>query len=378
VGDTQGDAPAAATTGSGEGTPDSGTPPAGDAPDTQGGAAPGGTHNPADTGSTPAPATEGGDKPPETSTKGKAGKAKPAEPSARSGPDLTRRLADMSRDNREHRKALADTTRELESAHQRLADFDGLIKRSQAGDGAAIEEIYNRFGLSFEKIVDYHAGKPDPTPEQARDAEVAALRAELKADKEARQQEQQQAQQAMAQQREAAARAEYVGMCGQHIKAAGDQAEICGRLGDEAAEAVFGKVIKAWGDAGRPELMPGELEEAIDKAIEVQELEYEKRGQLLVKKLNGTNGTNGHANGAAKTSDLPAGLTGGKLSDTDETILNGLIDKSAPGEKSQRAKPRSISSQMGGSAPPKTAPRGGMDAREALRATLADFNLTPR
>jgi hypothetical protein len=282
----------------------------------------------------------------------------------------------MSKDNREARKALQQTNRALEQASQRLTDFESLIQRAQSGDDTAIDDVYNRFGLSFERIVNYHAGKPDPTPEQARDAEIAALRKRLDDEAGARQRERDEAKVASDAAREQAARGEYVGLCAQHIKTAAEKAEICGRLGDEAAQAVFARVVSAWAEAGQPELMPGELEEAIDKAVEVQELEYEKRGQLLVKKLS-----NGHANGtngAGKNSDLPAGLTGSKLSDTDETIVNGLIDKSAPGANSQRAKPRSISSQMGGSAPPKTAPRGGMDARDALRDTLAQFNLLPR
>lgn len=341
---------------------------------------------PADPTQTPAAADPPvGDAPPaegaeaaasaDPTAKPKAAKAKakeePAEPPAKQGPDLTARLAKMSRENRETRTALREAERRATEAAQRATDFESILALGK--DEAKIPDLLAKLGIPFEKVVSAYAGQPEQTPEQKRDAEIAALRKRLDDDAVAKAKDADDAKARDDAAKEASARAQYVDMCGQAIKAKADQFEICARLGEEAANDVFGLVITAWGKAGKPELMPGELDEAIATAIEVQELKYEQRGKQLAKGLAKPNGANGAANGAKKDSELPAGLTASKLSDTDEAILSGLIDKTAPAAGSQRAKPRTINSSLGGSAPPKSAARGSMDPRDALREVLAPF-----
>jgi hypothetical protein len=323
-----------------------------------------------DGGAAPAvPAAD--DIPADPTAKPKAAKAKPAEPppaAAKKEPNLTARLASLSRDNRETRAALKAAEDKATAAAQRVTDFEAVLALGK--DDATIPALLERLGIPFEKVVNAYAGQPEQTAEQLRDAKLAALEKKLNDDAAARQAEADKAKVEADASREASARAEYVGMCGKAITANAGKYEICARLGDEAANDVFGLVIKAWGDAGKPQLMPGELEEAIEKAVEVQELKYEERGKQLAKQGAKPNGA---AAATAKDSDLPPHLTGGKLSDKDDDILSGLIDKTAPATSSQRAKPRTINSSLGGSAPPRQPARGSMDPRDALREVLAPF-----
>lgn len=310
---------------------------------------------------------------PTVKPKAKPAKGKDEPPAAaapaKQGPDLTARLASLSRDNRETRRALKQAEDRATAAAQRVTDFEAIL--SLGKDEAKIPALLDKLGIPFEKVVNAYAGQPEQTAEQKRDAALAAIQKRLDDDATARQKDADDAKARDDAAKEASARTGYIDLAAQRIKASAEKAEICARLGEEAASDVFDLVLQAWNKAGKPTLMPGELEDAIDKAIEVQELKYEQRGKQLAKGLNGKpNGANGAANGS-KDSDLPAGLTAGKLSDKDEDILNGLIDKSAPGAGSQRAKPRTINSSLGGSAPPKAPARGSMDPRDALREVLA-------
>lgn len=354
-------------------TPGGDAPPAADAPpaDAPVGDAPAsGDQPPADDGTA---AAASADAKPAKAPKGKKDEPPPA-PEPKRGPDVTARLAALSRDNRETRKALRTAENAAATAAARAGEFDALIAKAQRGDDTAIEEVFQKFGFDFTRVVNHFAGKGDePTPEQKRDREIADLRAKYEANERRLAEEAQRQQVAQAE----GQRQEMLGGIAQTIQKQADKFEICARLGEEAANDVLTEVSKAWEKSGRHPLEPGEYEDAVDKAIEFVELQYEERGKKLMKGAAKANGANGHANGAngaAKVSlELPANLAGGKLSDKDEDIIAGLIDKTAPGASSQRNKPRTINSSLGGSAPPKQPATGAMDPREALRQVLAPF-----
>jgi hypothetical protein len=300
------------------------------------------------------------------------------EPVAAKRPDLTGRLAALSKQSREAARAARTAEQRAKAAESKAADFEAILSKA-ATDPSAMDALFSKAGLTFDTIVNRYAdATPQLTPEQARDKAIEELRAETAAIKKAREDEVNAARNAAAQRQAEAARAETLGSIAQTIAKQADKYEICARLGEEAANDVFAEVVSTWNKAGRPELMPGEFEEAVAAAIEHQELIYEDRGRKLAKGQRTPAATPAAAT-AAKTGltpkgePLPDGLIRGALSEKDEDILKGLTDKTAPAYESQRAKPRTINSSLGGSAPPRAPARGAMDPRDALREVLMPF-----
>ena len=301
-----------------------------------------------------------------------------SEPAAKR-PDLTGRLAALSKQTREAARAARTAEQRAAAAEAKAADFEAIISKA-ASDPAAMDALFSRAGLTFDTIVNRYAdATPQLTPEQAQAKAIDELRAEVNAQKQAREAEATAARNAAIQRQAEQARAETIGSISQAIAKQADKYEICARLGEEAANDVFGVVVKAWNDAGRPQLMPGEFEEAVDAAIQQKELEYENRGKKLSKQAKAA-AAQAAAAAPAKTGlagkedPLPKGLVPtSRLTDTDEDILRGLTDKTAPAADSQRARPRTINSSLGGSAPPRAPARGSMDPRDALREVLAPF-----
>lgn len=341
------------------------------------GEVPGEGEQPAEVGTEPG---AGGASEPAAAAKGKQepAAAVPAEPPAKKGPDVTGRLAHLSRQNREAQQALRQAEADKTAAQARVAEFDALL--SQAKNKADIPGLLAKLNIPFEDIVNAYADvqEPDLTPEQVEAQATKKAIEDLRAKLEEQERVSGEERKAAAVRAENAARADAIAGIVQTIAKSADKNEICARLGDEAASEVWSTVLTAWDKLGRPQLMPGEYEEAVERAIEVVELRYEERGRKLAKtaKVNGT--SNGHgaapggnANGAPKGS--AAGNGDGKLSETDEALLSGLIEKQAPGASATRAKPRTINSSLGGSAPPKNPARGGMDPRDALREVLAEM-----
>lgn len=290
--------------------------------------------------------------------------------------NITARLAALSGENRRTAADLRKAEVRAAAAEAKAAEFESLAAKAQTGDPAAIRGLHERFNVAFEKVVDAYAdaGAAELTPEQKLAAQVEAHQKRLDADAAEKEKDKQVALERSYQN----SVAEAVAGVAQAIQAKADKFEICARLGEEAARAVYTEVFEAWKKAGNPDLMPGEYDEAVQTAAELVELRYEEQGKKLAKTAKpATNGNGAHAP-AATNSDLPAGLIAGPLSDKDEDILKGLIDKTAPAFGSQRAKPRTISSELGGSAPPPTPPRGAMDARAALRETLSEHGLVGR
>lgn len=316
--------------------------------------------------------------------------AKP-EDAAKPRPNLTARMAALSTEKRvaerKAREAEAGRTAaeaKATAAERKASEIDELLVKAR-GDRKLIPALLKRAGLEFEEIVNAYAEQNEEPRELTADDKIAALEAKIEEDRAARAKESQdreaerkREETARTAREEENARLEYIAGISETIKKVADKFEICARLGDEAATDVFDLVIKTWDKAGRPKLMPGEFEEAVLSAIDVQELRYEERGKKLQKQLkaNGTangagngksNGSNG-ANGAGKDSKQPA--TNGALSDKDAEIAQALIDKTSAGNQSSRPKPRTINSSLGGSAPPTTPARGTMDPKEALREVL--------
>lgn len=352
---------------------------------TAGGAAPAAAGDAAPAAGTPpaAPAGEGAPAPAAPAEGGApaAGTpAAPAEPAAPARADVTARLAALSKQNREAARAARAAEQRAAAAEAKAADFDTLIAKA-ANDPAAMDALFAKANLNFEKIVNRYAETtPELTAEQSQAKAIDDLRAELQAQKQAREDERRAAEATALRRQAETAKAETLGSISQMITKQADKYEICARLGDEAASDVFTEVVDAWKKAGQPQLMPGEFEEAVQAAIELQELRYEERGKKLAKAARAAAGAP-PAGAAApakeglapKGDPLPAELIGGgkTISDKDTDILKGLIDKTAPAYDSQRAKPRTINSSLGGSAPPRAPARGSMDPRDALREVLA-------
>lgn len=310
---------------------------------------------------TPAPGSEGDPAAAVVEAAAAAEAAKVAA-AAKKQPNLTARLAALSTEKREAQKAARAAEQKATQLAERLAPLDAMLARAQSGDLSVIPQLFKATGLDFKKVVEFHAGQgEEPTVDP-----IAELKNEI-ADLRKTRDEETKAAATRAQQANIATT---LGGIAGTIKANAEKFEICARLGDEAARDVFKGVSDAWVEAGSPDLEPGEFEEAVLAQIEVQEMAYEKRGALLAKKARAAAAPAAATALATKNSDLPADISGGPMSDKDEDILNGLIDKSAPGASSQRAKPRTISSALGGSAPPRTVSRGDMDPREALRELL--------
>jgi hypothetical protein len=297
--------------------------------------------------------------------------AEPAPAAAKPKVDLTARLAALSRGKREATIAARAAELKATEAQTKLADLDSALDAARK-DPKKVKDLLARVGLDFRQVVDVYAEDDSvATPETLAAKTLADTKAavdELKAER---------AKDAAAAQAKAveAQRVETLAGISQTIAKAADKYEICARLGDEAANDVFTIVTDAWQRAGRPQLDPGEFEDAVAAAIETQELRYEERGKKLAKTAKGAAAAT--AAGAAPTArtskktGLPAGLVRedhGELSDKDKAIIEGLVDKSAPAETSQRTKPRTISSSLGGSAPPRTVATGEMDPREAFRS----------
>ena len=149
---------------------------------------------------------------------------------------------------------------------------------------------------------------------------------------------------------------------------------------------MYGEVLRAWNEAGRLPFEPGEYEQAVLAAADLVELRYEARGKLLVKQAKAAaaatedkTGKNGAASkGGRKKDPLEAVAEGGALSDKDQAIVDGLLDKTAPAEGSQRARPRGINSELRNGSPRGSSSSAGMDSRDALRDVLAANGLTPR
>jgi hypothetical protein len=292
-----------------------------------------------------------------------------AEPAAAAKPkaDLTARLASMSRKAREAAIKARTAEQAAEAATAKLADLDARLDAARK-DPTKVKELLAMVGLDFRKVVDVYAETPDLTPEQQANKlladtrnEVAELKKSIEADATK-----------ATEQKNAAALAERLAEIGQAVAKAGDKAEICARLGEEASRDIFGIVTDAWNRAGRPVLDPGEFEDAVNAAIEKQEMIYEDRGKKLAKKSKTIAAEAAVA--ATKTkSGLPKGLVreDEDLSEKDKKIVEGLIDMTAPAAGSQRTKPRTIGSAMGGSAPPRATPSGEQDPRDALRDVLA-------
>lgn len=291
--------------------------------------------------------------------------------------NLTARLAEISRRARMERQAsrvaISEATKARQAAESRLATFDSLAARAKAGDEAAIDEIYSAFGVSFEQIVNREARRGEaPTPEQKQASDLAAIRKELDDLKKYKEDAETNA----VKRAEAQARANHVAGIVAHIRGNPEAFELCGRNPQEAADDVIAEVTKAWEKAGRPRLQQGEFDEAVIEAIKLTELRYEERGKRYTKtpKNGKPNGAPSPAAGEVEDkTGLPVGLTtaSAKLSDKGEDIVRGLIDRTAPGEESPRAKPRTINSNLGGGAPPARRVDGSMDPREALREVTA-------
>jgi len=299
--------------------------------------------------------------------------------------NLTARLAALSRENREAARARREAEAARAAAEAKATDFETLLTKA-ASDPAAMDALFKRANLTFEAVVNRYADQPtELTPEQAQAKAIEDLRKEVAAEKEARAAEAKAAAERAAQTQ----RAETLATISQTIGKQAEKFEICARLGEEAAADVLAEVVSSWNKAGRPELMPGEFEEAVQAAIELQEIRYEERGKKLMKQARaaaaaaaappaGTPGAPAAAAAATglapKGEPLPAGLTPSTpISDKDADIIKGLTDKTAPAYDSQRAKPRTINSSLGGSAPPRAPARGSMDPRDALREALAPF-----
>lgn len=348
------------------------------------------------------PPAEGGDQQPaaakgEESDKAKDPEAEPAkepvkpEEAQKPRPNLTARMAALSTEKRvAERKArdaeAARTAAEAKAtaAEAKAREIDDMLAKAR-GDRKLIPALLKRAGLDFEEIVNAYAEQNEEPRELTADDKIAALEAKIEEDRAARakdaedrEAERKREATARAAREEENARLEYVAGIAETIKKNAEKFEICARLGDEAATDVFNIVIRAWDKGGREPLLPGEFEEAVLAAVDVQELRYEERGQKLQKQLkaNGTaNGAgngkpNGHngTTGAGKDSKQPA--TNGALSDKDAEIAQALIDKTSAGQTSSRPKPRTINSSLGGSAPPTAPTRGSMDPKEALREVL--------
>ena len=328
----------------------------------------------------PAPATPTGDTPAPGTPATPPAPAEGTPPAAAAPADVkpklnvTARLAALSSENRRAQAAIRQAEARAEAAAAKASEFESAVEAAK-NSPAAVKALLEKIGVPFERVVDAYA-EQELTPDQKVAAQLAAVQKRLDDDAAAREREAQAAQQRALEND----RAEKIGGIVESIKAGADKFEICARLGEEAANDVFAEVVTAWNKAGRPQLMPGEYEEAVQAAIELTELRYEERGKKLAKTkaANGAvNGNGAHAP-AANGSDLPAGLTADKpISDKDEDILKGLIDKTAPAFGSARAKPRSINSELGGSAPPPAPARGSMDPRDALRDVLAGAGLVP-
>lgn len=310
--------------------------------------------------------------------------AQPPAPTPEPRANLTARLAALSRENRETAKRASAAERAVAAAEARAteaaakaADMETLFAKAK-DDPSVIPDLFKRAGLSFEKVVNFYAESGnEPTPEAAQAKAIEELRRELDADKAARAAEALASRNAAIQRQAESARAETIGSIAQTIAKQATKYEICARLGAEAASDVFTEVVSAWEKAGRPELMPGEFEEAVEAAAELTELRYEERGKKLAKAQKTPAPVaptpTKTSNLAPKGTELPDGLTPSRLSDKDEDILKGLTDKTAPSYDSQRARPRTINSSLGGSAPPKAPARGTMDPRDALREVLQPF-----
>jgi hypothetical protein len=331
-----------------------------------------------------------GDAPAASDPDAPAGGKPAAAPDARAArqASLTGRLAELSTARREAERKVRVLERERDEARQQSAAFGQLLQQARAGDKDAIPKLFEAAGLDFQKVVEFYAAEPGQgaapaTPEAKAIAAVADLQAKFAAWEKDRDEA---VARNTATAREAQ-RLEHVAAIGKTIAKNSEKFEISARLGDEAAEAVFAEVVNAWEKAGRPALEPGEYDDAVLAAIDYVELQYEERGRKLAKqgKKPATGEPAATPAGAAagaevkldKDTGLPEGLAGGKLSETDEQILAGLIDKTAPGANSQRAKPRTINSQLGGSAPPKLRATGDMDPREAFRALLPQIQSSP-
>lgn len=301
----------------------------------------------------------------------------PADPAAAAKPrvDLTARLASMSRKAREAALAAKAAEQRAAAAEQQAQSFAGLFEKVK-GDPKAVKELLAKAGVDFRQVVDVYAEDEAPaTPEQVAAKAIEGVKAELDALKKAREDEAK----AAASRANEAQLAETLAGIQQAISKAGDKAELCARLGEEAARDVFGIVTDAWNRAGRPQLTPEDFNESVAYAIEKQELIYEERGKKLAKGAKPA--TPGAPAPAATTATgLPRGLVASDkapaagtsaLSEKDQEIVNGLIDKTAPAAGSQRAKPRTIGSSLGGSAPPRATTDGAQDPRDALRDVLA-------
>jgi colicin import membrane protein len=304
--------------------------------------------------------------------------AEPA-PAVEARANVTARLAALSKQNREAARATRAAEQRAAAAEAKAAEWDAIAAKA-ASDPATMDRALAKLNVNFEQIVNRYAdANPELTPEQAQAKAVEELRADLAAQKKAIADEKAAAQAQTAQRQAQAARIETIGSISQTIAKQAEKYEICARLGDEAANDVFSTVVQNWKAAGQPQLMPGEFEDAVAAAIELQELRYEERGKKLAKAAARAaapaNGTPGAKTALAPKGDaLPDGLIGGSsLSDKDADILKGLTDKTAPAYESQRAKPRTINSSLGGSAPPRTPARGAMDPRDALREVLIPF-----
>lgn len=301
--------------------------------------------------------------------------ADPAAVAAKPRVDLTARLASMSRKAREAALAAKAAEQRAAAAEQQAQSFAGLFEKVK-GDPKAVKELLAKAGVDFRQVVDVYAEDEAPaTPEQVAAKAIEGVKAELDALKKAREDEAK----AAASRANEAKLAETLAGIQQAISKAGDKAELCARLGEEAAREVFGIVTDAWNRAGRPQLTPEDFNESVAYAIEKQELIYEERGKKLAK--GAKSATPGAPAPAATTATgLPRGLVASDkapaagasaLSEKDQEIVNGLIDKTAPAAGSQRAKPRTIGSSLGGSAPPRATTDGSQDPRDALRDVLA-------
>jgi hypothetical protein len=296
---------------------------------------------------------------------------------------VTARLAALSRENREAKRIAREAGNARKAAEARAAeaaakisDFDALIAKAKA-DPSTIPALVDKLGITFERIVESYAASGEEATAEAKTAkELADIRAELAETKKLRETELAE----KTRRAEESQRTEVISTISQRIEKAKDKFEICARLGDEAANDVFKLVVATWEKAGRPELMPGEFEEAVDAAMEVTEAGYEDRGKKLAKAARaaatpGATATNDSNKGGLVKQGvaLPDSLTAKPLSDKDQDILRGLTDKTAPAYDSQRAKPRTINSSLGGSAPPRQSTPGAMDPRDALREVLRPY-----
>jgi len=310
----------------------------------------------------------------------------PADASGKPRVNLTARLAQISAQRRQEkiaaRQALQEASQARQQAEAAASDFQALVAKAKNPEtrGEAIDELYSRFGISFEAIVDHEAKRDAQlTPEQRAANELDALKKRLE-DQERRAADREKQE---AERNAQAIRASHIAGIKGEIARQAETYELCARNPDEAADDVIATVTKAWEKAGKPKLEQGEFEEAVQEAIKVVELRLEQRGKDAVKRYmkgqgktppaaapaNGAAKTDGAAPAARspKTSDLPEGFISGQLSDKDEELIRGLIDRTAPADTSARARPRTISSELGGAAPPRSPVNGAMDPRDALR-----------